>query len=106
MEHHSQALDAAVHWMAWVLQQQAMPIDDVLPTSQDQIKHAAQRILGFLDELSAPDNPAGQPSGSGAHLEQLKRLYLHTLQWLIQVGTCSEHSKTYCYMQVCMAWSV
>ncbi|KAK9867398.1 hypothetical protein WJX84_001490 [Apatococcus fuscideae] len=80
-----QALDAAVHWMAWVVQQRAIPADDVMPDSMAEEEHAAVRILNLLGGISAANMPGPQQVEMTGLEDVLKRVTYHCLQWLRQV---------------------
>lgn len=77
-----QALDAAVHWTAWLLQQQAMTASDLLPADTHSQSHAAMQLLELLNCCSSTEAEAFNVHG---HEDVLKRITYHGLQWLQQV---------------------
>ena len=83
-----QALDAAVHWMAWLFQQHAIPMEEILPADTQQEDHAALQLLDFLAEMSSVDACDGLVLEASGQTDLPRRLLYHSLQWLIQVQRC------------------
>ncbi len=80
-----QTLDAAVHWMVWILQQQAISMDNILSVGESCDEHATRRLARFLAELCTLDASHDSGLDASSHMQILKRLLYHSLQWLIQV---------------------
>ena len=80
-----QALDAAVHWMTWMLQQNAMAASDLLPVDRSLDVHAATQLLALLNACSTSDKTAAPAFSSQGNEDIMKRLTYHGLQWLQQV---------------------
>ena len=80
-----QALDAAVHWMTWMLQQYAMAASDFLPVDVSLDTHAATQLLAVLDACSTSGKTEAPAFSSQGNEDILKRITYHGLQWLQQV---------------------
>ncbi|KAK9861516.1 hypothetical protein WJX84_003424, partial [Apatococcus fuscideae] len=80
-----QELDAAVHCMAWMLQQTAMAASELLPADEITKPHAALQLLTFFDKYA--DVGLTEVPALTAHEGEntLERITYHGLQWLQQV---------------------
>ena len=81
-----QALEAAVHWMAWMLQQHAMTASDLLPVDTATGNHVATQLLDFLNCCCSTKAEEVNVQGNK---DILKRITYHGLQWLQQVSLTS-----------------
>ena len=93
--------------MAWVVQQRAIPADDVMPDSMAEEEHAAVRILNLLGGISAANMPGPQQVEMTGLEDVLKRVTYHCLQWLRQVRTKANGTQHSLKIQAKMqAWRI